>query len=72
MTEDDLRAAMRKRFDAMSMREWCRLTGCHAGHVSEFMRGKRSPQGDLLAALNMRVDYVKNKRTTARTALDQG
>lgn len=63
MTEADLRVAMRKRFEAMSMNEWCRLTGVHKGHVSEFMNGKRAPQSDMLRALNMRVDYVKNKRT---------
>lgn len=62
MTEEQLRQAMRRRFQAMSMREWCRLTGCHATHVSEFMNGKRTPPSDLLKALNMRVDYVKNKR----------
>jgi hypothetical protein len=64
MTADDLRAAMRKRFEAMSMNEWCRLTGTNKAHVSEFMNGKRGPQSDLLRALNMRVDYVKNKKVS--------
>ena len=62
MSGDDLRAAMKKRFEAMSAREWCRLTGCVHSHVIEFMKGKRGPPSDMLEALNMRVDYVKNKR----------
>ncbi len=70
MTADELRAAMRKRFQAMSMREWCRLSGVHYTHLSEFLNGHRGPGTDLLTALNMRVDYVKNKRTIARTALE--
>lgn len=67
MGEDDLRARMKQRFQAMPMREWCRLTGCNASHVSGFMTGKRGPPGDLLAALNLRIDYVvmrKSERTT--------
>ena len=63
MTEADLREAMRQRFTAVSMYEWCRLAGCKSSHVSEFMREKRGPPSDMLAALNMRVDYVKIKRT---------
>ena len=61
MDEEHLRLAMRRRFTAMSQREWCRLTGCHHTHVSEFMNGKRRPPPDLLKALNMRIDYVKIK-----------
>lgn len=64
MSEDDLRAAMKKRFTGISMNEWCRLTGVHKGHCSEFINGKRGPCSDLLQALNLRVDYVKIKRTT--------
>lgn len=59
MTEDDLRAAMKKRFEAMSLREWCRLTGCNATHVGEFVNGRRGPPNDMLRTLNLRVDYVK-------------
>ena len=66
MTADELRAAMRKRFEAMTMNEWCRLTGVRKSHLSSFMNGKRdNPPGDLLAALNMRVDYVRNRRQAA-------
>ena len=65
MTEDDLRAAMRKRFTAMTMGEWCRLTGCNKTHVGEFVAGKRLPPHDMLRALNMRVDYVKCRRLAA-------
>lgn len=67
MTEDDLRAAMKKRFEAMSIREWCRLTGCNATHVSEFVRGLRGPPNDLLGALNLEVRYVKLRRPTPST-----
>lgn len=63
MTEDELRAAMRKRFQAMTMREWCRLTGCNLTHVSEFLNGHRGPPHDMLRALNMRVGYFKIRRT---------
>lgn len=62
MTEEDLRASMRRRFQAMPMREWCRLTGCNASHVSDFLAGKRGPPGDLLNALNLRVDYVRKRK----------
>lgn len=62
MSEDDLRSAMKKRFQAMSLREWSRLTGCNATHVGEFMSGRRGPPNDMLRALNMRVDYVKVRR----------
>lgn len=64
MSEDDLRALMRKKFTAMSQREWCRLTGCTNTHVSEFLHGKRGPPRDMLRALNMRVDYVRNRKET--------
>ncbi len=63
MTEEELRVAMRKRFEAMTMNEWCRLTGCAKSHVSEFMNSKRPPPGDMLAALNLGVRYVRNRRT---------
>jgi hypothetical protein len=72
MTADQLRAAMRKRFEAMSLREWCRLTGCKASHVSEFVNGKREPPSDLLRALNMRVDYVKNHRRSPTQDTTEG
>jgi len=62
MTADQLSDAMRERFKAMSMREWCKLTGCKASHVSEFLSRRRGPPADMLDALNMRVDYVKNRR----------
>jgi hypothetical protein len=62
MSEDDLRAAMKKRFEALAMREWCRLTDCNVSHVSEFVRGLRAPPNDLLRALNLRVDYVRNRK----------
>lgn len=63
MTEDELRQSMEQRFQAMSLREWCRLTGCHAGHISEFIKGKRGPPSDLLAALNLQIRYVRGYRT---------
>ncbi len=63
MSEDDLRAAMRKRFQAMTMNEWCKLTGCNKTHVSEFVRGLRLPPGDMLKALNMRMDYIKIRQS---------
>ena len=62
MTESEIRAAMKKRFEAMSMGEWCRLTGCRSSHVSEFMRSRRGPPHDLLAALNLEIRYVKKRR----------
>lgn len=62
MSEDDLRALMKRKFEAMSCREWCRLTGCAHTHVSEFVAGKRSlPPSDMLRALNLRVAYVRNR-----------
>lgn len=60
MTEDELRRSMEQRFESMSLREWCRLTNCHAGHVSEFIKGKRGPPSDLLAALKLQVRYVRS------------
>lgn len=62
MNEEELRAAMKRRFEAMSIREWCRLTGCNVSHVSEFVSGKRGPPNDLLKALNLSVRYVRNRR----------
>lgn len=67
MTEDQLRAAMKKRFEAMSMREWCALTGCNASHMSDFMNERRGPPSDLLKALNLRVDYVKMHKSQRQT-----
>jgi hypothetical protein len=61
MTEDELRAAMKLRFEAMSMSEWCRLTGCHKSHVSDFINGKKGPPADMLCALNLRIAYLRNK-----------
>ena len=63
MTEDDLRALMRKKFEAMTMNEWCRLTGVNKSHVGEFLHKKRGPPHDMLRALNMRIDYVKVRNT---------
>jgi hypothetical protein len=62
MTEDELRQSMEKRFEAISLREWCRLMGCHSGHVNEFIKGKRKPPSDLLKALNLQVRYVRGYR----------
>lgn len=67
MTEADLRAAMKMRFETMTMTEWCRLTGCTQSHVSEFMRGLRSPPNDMLKALNLRVDYVRARKPKGLT-----
>ncbi len=64
MTEDDLRQAMRKRFEAMSCREWSRLTGCNPTHVAEFVADRRGPPNDMLKALNLRVDYVKMRKAS--------
>lgn len=66
MTEADLRAAMQRRFEAMSMTEWCRLTGCATSHVSEFMNGKKGPPSDMLNALNLEVRYIRRKRATLK------
>jgi hypothetical protein len=68
LSEDELRSAMRKRFEVMTMGEWCRFTGCNKAHVSEFMSGKKDvPPRDMLKALNLEVRYVRSKkpRTTA-------
>jgi hypothetical protein len=62
MNEDALRDAMRRRFTAMSMREWCRLMYCNTTHVSEFMRGLRGPPNDLLRALNLEPRYVRKRK----------
>lgn len=63
MSESDLRAAMLRRFECMSLREWCRLTGCNASHVSEFVRGLKGPPNDMLEALNLERRYVRKRRT---------
>jgi len=60
MTEDQLRDQMRARFTAISAREWCSVKGVSHSHVSDFLAGKRGPPTDLLTALNMRVDYVRD------------
>lgn len=62
MTEDELRQSMERRFQTMSLREWCRLTDCHAGHVNEFIKAKRGPPSDLLKALNLQIRYVRGYR----------
>ena len=62
MTEADLRAAMKRRFEAMSMTEWCRLTGCQKSHVSEFMNGIKGPPNDMLNALNLEVRYIRKRK----------
>lgn len=61
MTDAELRAAMKRRFEAMSMSEWCRLTNCNKAHVSEFINGKKGPPNDMLNALNLEVRYVRRK-----------
>jgi hypothetical protein len=67
LTADQLRADMKRRFEAMSMNEWCRLTGCNSSHVSQFLSGKRvGPPHDMLAALNLSVRYVHNRKETLR------
>lgn len=63
MTEDELRALMKRKFEAITMNEWCRLTGCTKSHVSEFVRGLRAPPHDMLRALNLRVAYVRSRKT---------
>lgn len=67
MDEDALRAAMARRFEAMSMTEWCRLTGCQKSHVSEFMNRKKGPPSDMLNALNLEVRFVRRKSRQALT-----
>lgn len=66
MNEQQLREAMRRRFEAMTQSEWCRLTGCKNSHVSEFLNGKRGPPRDMLNALNMEVQYVKRRAAAIR------
>lgn len=66
MTEDQLRADMRKRFTAISAREWCGVKDVNHTHVSDFLAGKRGPPSDLLRALNMRVDYVRNNSRSVK------
>jgi hypothetical protein len=66
MTEGELRAAMVRRFEAMSLREWCRLTGCNKAHVSEFVNGKKGPPSDMLNALNLEVRYIRRKAPIRR------
>lgn len=72
LSDDELRVAMRERFKAMSMREWCRLTKCNLGHVSEFVNGHRGPPSDMLNALNMTIRYVKRNRRTQPGATTKG
>lgn len=67
MDEDELRDAMRRRFEAMSLREWCRLTGCNKAHVSDFVNRKGGPPSDMLAALNLEVRYVRKRRSYTPT-----
>lgn len=67
LTADQLRADMAERFKAMSLREWCRLTGCKASHVSEFVRGLKNPPSDMLTALNLEVRYVKRRKAKEAT-----
>ena len=62
MSEDELRALMKRKFEAMPLREWCRLTNCAPSHVSEFVRGMRAPPHDMLRALNLRVAYIRNRK----------
>lgn len=63
MNEDDLREAMRLRFTAISIREWCKVMNVAPSHVSEFLNGKRGPGNDLLQALNLEIRYVKKRRS---------
>lgn len=62
MREADLRELMKRKFTAMTMREWCRLTGCNVSHISDFMTGKRGPPGDLLKALNLEIQYIRMRK----------
>lgn len=62
LSVDELRAAMTRRFEAMSLNEWCRLTGCNKGHVSDFVNGKLGPPSDMLGALNLEVRYVRKRK----------
>lgn len=62
MTEEQLRELMRKKFKAMSAREWCRLTGCNHVHVSEFVAGRKGPPNDMLRYLNLEIHYVRKRR----------
>ncbi len=62
MTEDALRTLMKRKFTAMSMREWCRLTGCQFPHVSEFICEKRGPPTDMLNALNLGIQYIRKRK----------
>jgi len=63
VSEDDLRDAMRQRFKVMSMREWCRLTGCNVSHVSKFMTGRGGPPSGLLRALNLEIQYTRKRNS---------
>ncbi len=56
----------------LTVREWCRLTGCNPTHVIEFVNGRRAaPPHDLLAALHLRVDYVRIRKPNASLALGE-
>lgn len=70
LSADQLRAAMRRRFEAMSIREWSKLTGCTASHISEFLSGKRGPPSEMLDALNLQIRYVKRRNAKGKPPHD--
>lgn len=66
MTADNIRKMMSEKFEVISAREWCTVMDVRPSHLNEFLRGKRAtPPSDLLEALNLRIDYVRKKRTRA-------
>lgn len=69
MTEDQVRALLLKRarpfavnHGSTGVRAWREHHGVANPHASEFMRGKRSPASDLLAALRLEYRIVRQSR----------
>ena len=65
LCEEDVRQLVRLRMKQHAKRRgstgftaWCRSNGIAKSHASEFMRAKRPPCSDLLAALGLCVAYI--------------
>ena len=59
MTDEDVRAIVKKRIADKGQNAWCREHDLHSAHVSEFMTGKRLASASLLAALNLERRIVR-------------
>lgn len=64
MTEDDVRALLRKKTAGRKAVHWARENGVSQSYLSEFMSGSKGVGPQIIDALGLEVVYRRKRKTT--------